>query len=217
MARTITVKGVGKVAVKPDQVVIRMNLEAQNKSYDRAMALAAEQVADLKRAFEKAGFEKDALKTTDFDIRTDYDRVLDKNQNYISVFAGYECTHCVKAQFDFSTERLSAALGAIAESKVNPTINIDFTVKNPAAVNELILQDATRNARRKAEILCAAADVKLGQLVDISYNWSEVNFYAQTKYSVDSCLTANCAPSDIDIDPDDIQAGDSATFIWEIV
>lgn len=217
MARTITVKGVGKVAVKPDQVVIRMNLEAQDKSYDRAMAMAAEQVADLKRAFEKAGFEKDALKTTDFDIRTDYDRVLDKNQNYISVFAGYECTHCVKAQFDFSTERLSAALGAIAGSMVNPTINIDFTVKNPAAVNELILQDATRNARRKAEILCAAADVKLGQLVDISYNWSEVNFYAQTKYSVDSCLTANCAPSDIDIDPDDIQAGDSATFIWEIV
>ena len=217
MARTITVKGVGKVAVKPDQVVIRMNLEAQDKSYDRAMAMAAEQVADLKRAFEKAGFEKDALKTTDFDIRTDYDRVLDKNQNYISVFAGYECTHCVKAQFDFSTERLSAALGAIAGSMVNPTINIDFTVKNPAAVNELILQDATRNARRKAEILCAAADVKLGRLVDISYNWSEVNFYAQTKYSVDSCLTANCAPSDIDIDPDDIQAGDSATFIWEIV
>ena len=81
MARTITVKGVGKAMVKPDQVVIRMSFEAKDKSYDRAMSLAAEQVADLKRAFIDAGFEKDALKTTDFNIRTDYDRVKDRNQN----------------------------------------------------------------------------------------------------------------------------------------
>ena len=83
MARTITVKGVGKATVKPDQVVIRMSFEAKDKNYDQAMALAAEQVADLKRAFIDAGFEKDALKTTDFNIRTDYDRVKDRNQNYI--------------------------------------------------------------------------------------------------------------------------------------
>ena len=217
MARTITVKGVGKATVKPDQVVIRMSFEAKDKNYDQTMALAAQQVADLKQAFANAGFEKDALKTIDFDIRTDYDRVKDRNQNYISVFAGYECTHRAKVVFDWKAELLAAALGAIAASMVNPTINIDFTVKNPAAVNELILQDATQNAKRKAEILCAAAGVKLGQLLDINYNWGEIELYAQTKYSVDDCLAASCAPCDIDIDPDDIQAGDTATFVWEIV
>lgn len=217
MARTITVKGVGKATVKPDQVVIRMSFEAKDKNYDQAMALAAQQVADLKKAFANAGFEKDVLKTTDFDIRTDYDRVKDRNQNYISVFAGYECTHRAKVVFAWKAELLAAALGAIAASMVNPTINIDFTVKNPAAVNELILQDATQNAKRKAEILCAAAGVKLGQLLDINYNWGEIELYAQTKYSVDDCLAASCAPCDIDIDPDDIQAGDTATFVWEIV
>ena len=77
MARTITVKGVGKATVKPDQVVIRMSFEAKDKNYDQAMTLAAQQVADLKKAFANAGFEKDVLKTTDFDIRTDYDRVKD--------------------------------------------------------------------------------------------------------------------------------------------
>ena len=216
MARTITVKGVGKATVKPDQVVIRMNFEAKDKSYDQAMALAAQQVADLKRAFVNAGFEKDVLKTTDFNIRTDYDRVKDKNQNYISVFAGYECSRSAKVVFDWKAELLAAALGAIAESTVNPTIGIDFTVKNPAAVNEMILQDATQNARSKAEILCTAAGVKLGQLLDINYNWSEIELYAQTKYSVEDCLPVSCAPCDIEIDPDDIQAGDTATFVWEI-
>lgn len=216
MARTITVKGVGKAMVKPDQVVIRMNFEAKDKSYDQAMALAAQQVAVLKQAFTNAGFGKDALKTTDFNISTDYDRVKDKNQNYISVFAGYECSHSAKVVFDWKAELLAAALGAIAESTINPTIGIDFTVKNPAAVNEMILQDATQNARSKAETLCTAAGVKLGQLLDINYNWSEIELYAQTKYSVEDCLPVSCAPCDIEIDPDDIQAGDTATFVWEI-
>lgn len=203
-----------QAAVKPDQVVIRMSLEANDKNYDRAMALAAEQIADLKQAFANAGFEGDALKTTDFDIQTDYDRIKDKNQNYISVFAGYACTHSTKLTFRWKPERLSAALGAIAESMVNPTIHIAFTVKNPSAVNELILQDATQNARRKAEILCAAAGVKLGRLLDIHYNWSEVEFHAQTKYNAADCLALS--PSGIEINPDDIHAGDTATFVWEI-
>lgn len=216
MNRTITVKGVGKATVKPDQVVIRLCFEAKDKNYDRAMALAAQQVADLKQAFANAGFEKDVLKTTDFDIRTDYDRVRDRNDNYISVFAGYECSHQAKVMFEWKSELLAQALGAIAASMVNPTINIDFTVKNPAAVSDMILQDATQNAKQKAQILCNAAGVKLGQLIDINYNWGEIDVYAHTKYSVGDGIVASCVPCDIDIDPDDIQAGDTATFVWTI-
>jgi uncharacterized protein YggE len=193
-----------------------MKFEAKDKNYDRAMGMAAEQIANLKQVLTKAGFEKDALKTTDFKIRTDYDRVKDRNQTYISVFAGYECSHDAKLVFDFEMKRLGAALGAIAESAVKPTVNIDFTVKNPAAVNERLLQDATRNARKKADILCAAAGAELGQLLDISYNWNEISLYAETKY-----LAADCVPcygaSDIEIDPDDIHASDTVTFVWEIV
>ena len=216
MERTITVKGVGKATMKPDQVVIRLSFEAKDKIYEQAMALAAQQIADLKRAFADAGFEKDVLKTTDFDIRTDYDRIKDRNDNYISVFVGYECSHRAKVVFDWKSELLAKALGAIAASLVNPTINIDFTVKNPAAVSDMILQDATQNAKQKAQILCGAAGVKLGQLIDINYNWGEIDVYAHTKYTMGDCLAASCVPCDIDIEPDDIQAGDTVTFVWSI-
>ena len=109
-------------------------------------------------------------------------------------------------------------MGAIADSRVNPKINIDFTVKNPAAVNELILQDAAANAKRKAEILCAASGVKLGELVCIDYNWGEITYISQAKYAMEDCImSAAASPCDIDIDPDDIDAGDTATFVWEII
>ena len=89
MAKTITVKGVGKATVKPDQVEIRLTLFTKDKVYEKSMSIAAEQIDSLKTAFEKAGFGEGSLKTTNFDIRTVYDSVRDRDRNYISVFSGY--------------------------------------------------------------------------------------------------------------------------------
>ena len=62
MAKTITVKGVGKATVKPDQVEIRMTLSTKDKVYEKSMSMAAEQVHSLKTAFEKAGFGEGSLR-----------------------------------------------------------------------------------------------------------------------------------------------------------
>lgn len=215
MERIITVKGVGTAYVKPDQVEIRLSLAARNMDYDKAMALAAEQIARIKAAVEEAGFGKDCLKTTAFHVNTLYNRIQDENRNYTTVFDGYECSHTLKLVFDFDSARLSRGLNALAQSGVNPEIQISFTVKDPEAVNAQILQAAAVNARQKAEILCAASGVKLGKLVTIDYNWTEVNFVSPTTYTVGRCL-ADTASCDMDMDPDLIRASDSAAFVWEI-
>ena len=72
MSRTITVKGVGKVSAKPDYVVLSMTLEVLDKDYNKAMDTAAEHIRLLTGALEEAGFEKNSIKTTDFQVRTDY-------------------------------------------------------------------------------------------------------------------------------------------------
>ena len=41
MARTITVKGIGKASAKPDYVVLSMTLESKHKDYDKAMDMVA--------------------------------------------------------------------------------------------------------------------------------------------------------------------------------
>ena len=40
MARTITVKGIGKASAKPDYVVLSMTLESNHMDYDKAMDLS---------------------------------------------------------------------------------------------------------------------------------------------------------------------------------
>lgn len=114
MARTITVKGIGRVSAKPDYVVLSMTLESKHIDYDKAMDMAATHIQHLNETLCSIGFEKGAVKTTNFNVRTDYDRVKDRNGNYTSVFNGYEVTHNLKLSFDFDTDRLSQALSAIA-------------------------------------------------------------------------------------------------------
>ena len=82
MARTITVKGIGKASAKPDYVVLSMTLEAKHKDYQSAMDMAAEQIQYINDTLTATGFEKGSVKTTNFNVRTDYDRIKDRYGNY---------------------------------------------------------------------------------------------------------------------------------------
>jgi len=217
MTRTITVKGIGRATAKPDTVVISMSLDSRDKEYDKAMEIAADNISAITDVLVSAGFEKNVLRTTDFDVRTDYENVKDRSGNYRRVFEGYVITHRLKVEFEFDVKRLSTALSAIAGCLSHPQISISFTVKDATAINEEMLRSATANAKRKAEVLCSAAGVKLGDLLSINYSWGELNICSDTSYALaEDCLAAPMMAKSIDIEPDDIDVSDTATFVWEI-
>lgn len=214
--RTITVKGIGAVSVKPDLIVLRLSMETAEYEYDAAMKAAAEKIDFLNKALEAAGFEKKSAKTADFRVRADYDRLNDGKGNYTSVFMGYKCRHELKIEFDFDTKRLAKALSEISKCIAKPEISIDFTVKDSSAVSGELLKAAVKNAREKAEILCAASGAKLGELLSIDYNWGELHLYSETDYDVEGKCMMLGAADDMDIEPEEIKARDTATFAWEI-
>ena len=214
--RTITVKGISAVSVKPDLIVLRLSMETAEYEYDAAMKAAAEKIDFLNKALEAAGFEKKSAKTADFRVRADYDRLNDGKGNYASVFMGYKCRHELKIEFDFDTKRLAKALSEISKCIAKPEISIDFTVKDSSAVSGELLKAAVKNAREKAEILCAASGAKLGELLSIDYNWGELHLYSATDYDVEGKCMMLGAADDMDIEPEEIKARDTATFAWEI-
>ena len=218
MPRTITVKGMGRVTTSPDYVVISMSLMAQDNDYEETMKLAAKKIEYLNASLEEIGFEKKSVKTTNFNVRTDYERVKERNGNYKSVFNGYICSHRLKVEFDFDTKRLAQTLYAISKCLAEPELSISFTVKDPSAVNKELLKSATINAKEKAHILCEASGVELGQLLSIDYNWGELNIVSHTDYMLEEkCMAMPVGGlADIEIEPDDIDVSDTATFVWEI-
>ena len=218
MTRTITIKGIGKLSLKPDQVVVSLTLKATDKNYDKAMDTAAKHLEQLREALVGIDFARDDLKTTNFNVGTGYESERDKNGNYKRIFIGYSVTHQLKLEFDFESQRLSQTLGAIAACIAEPELNVQFTVKDKNAVNAALLESACINAKAKADILARASGVTLGELLSIDYNWGELCLYSPTRYSMeDTCMMKSAAaPGGIEVEPDDIDVSDSVTFVWEI-
>ena len=215
--RTIHIRGIGHAAQTPDTVVLSLTLTAQNREYSAAMKIGSQQVEMLREAIVEAGFKADDLKTINFDVKTKYENEEykeGKSTRYRQIFIGFECSHDLRLSFDFDNDRLNNAVDTIAASLSQPKISIAFTIKNADAFNDKILKSAAENARRKAEILCAASGVKLGKLLEISYYWSEVNIRREN--IVCAPLAALSEESSFNFQPDEIKASDTVDFLWEI-
>lgn len=216
MDHLITVRGTANISVKPDLIIVSMDLVSHKYNYEDTMALATNSVVAIEKAIKSVGFNEKELKTTSFNINTSYKSYYDEDNKYKSKFDGYVCEQGLKLQFDLDMKVLSNVLVAIAESKVNPKLNIGFSVKDKDAVSEELLIKATENARKKAEVLAKASRVNLGKLVSIDYNWSELNIYSHTSYEMESkslVMEEAYAPN---IEPDDINVRDTVAFVWEI-
>ena len=217
--RTITVKGTGKVSARPDYIVLSLNIDALSETYDRAMTDASERIKKLQDVTVIVGYEKSDLKTVSFNVQTRYENVKDRQGNYKREFAGYACTYRLKLAFDFDGKQLAKVISAIANCGAQPEISIAFTVKNPERISDELLISATENAKTKAEILCKASGNTLGQLLNIDYNWGELNVFSRMSYDVEDCIQPLMAMSKCDapeIEPDDNDVSDTVAFTWEI-
>ena len=217
--RTITVKGTGRVSARPDYIVLSLNIEALSETYDRAMTDASERIKKLQDTAVFVGYEKSDMKTTSFNVQTRYENVKDRQGNYKREFAGYACSYHLKLAFDFDSKQLAKVISAIANCGAQPEISIAFTVKNPERISEELLINATENAKTKAEILCKASGNTLGQLLNIDYNWGELNVFSRTTYDVEDSIQPLMAMSKCaapEIEPDDIDVSDTVTFTWGI-
>ena len=217
--RTIHIKGTGAASVPPDYITLTLELEAKNKDYNNVMRIGTQQVEILREAAEEAGFSADDLKTVSFAVDSEYED--EKYEEYGStryrrLFVGYKCNHTLRLSFDMDNERLTKTMAELSNCLSKPEISIAFTVKDKQRVKDMVLQSAAEDARRKAEILCKASDVELGDLLSIEYSWNELHIEHSLKMDW-MCAEGNVlgAPS-YDFHPDDIEAGDTVDFLWEI-
>lgn len=210
----IHIRGIGHAEQVPDLVILSLILSAQNKDYSAALKIGSQQIEMLRESIVEAGFKADDLKTTKFNVEAKYEREEYKDgttKRFREFLIGFECRHDLKLSFDFDNYRLNAAVDAVGKCLAQPKISIAFTIKDADAFNDKILESAARDARRKAEILCAASGVKLGKLVEINYSWTEIE--------INRALCQEYAASEknsFDIAPEEIKASDTVDFLWEI-
>lgn len=218
--RTITVKGVGKVKIKVDYIIISIDIRNLNKEYEKTMKIASNKLNSITNNIVETGIEKEEIKTSKYEVKPIYESIRDKNGDYRDEFIGFQCTHILKLSFDFNMNTLNKILLAILKSEATPKINISFTVKDQSKISDEILELACADAKRKADILCRASGYSLGSLLKIEYNWGEVYLESATRYDDLSPFSLHLKKwfydEEDNIEPEDIDVSDKAIFIWEI-
>ena len=221
MERMIKVTGKGKLAVRPDTIQLNIRAEGVCPEYPEAVTKSAEHTAAIRSAIEKAGLDPKELKTANFSVDSKYEGYSDERGNWKQRFVGYEYQHALYIKFDNDNEQLGKALSELTKCSYPAEFSIGHTVKDPDAVKTQLLAKAVEDSREKAEVLAAAAGVKLGKIVTINYSWGELQIYEQPMKRMALAEGAaaydNEDAFDLDIEADDIDVQDTVTVVWEIL
>ncbi len=206
--RVIKVQGKGKISTPPDTVIISFDIQSISKDYEKCIGDINKRTEALRSEIEKAGRGRTDLKTSDFSIS-----VQTKYTGEKRVFDGYKGRHTLHIEVASNKELFNNVLKHVSQGYSGAEINLTFTVKDKKALEEATLVEAVRSAKRNASILAEAADLKLGNIQQVDYGWTEVRIYNQKADMVCDSIS----PSAPDIEPENVGAEDVVTLVYEIL
>ena len=158
--RWISVSAQGEASVAPDLAVVSFAVTAMDKELaptrDDVNARSSAVLARLR----ELGIADADLNAPDVGIQPEYD--YRKGQRLI----GYRATRQMTARVR-DLDRLGDVLDGLVGAGANEVHGAQMTAADPSAAEHQALEAAVVAARAKAEVLAAAADVKLGDLARI--------------------------------------------------
>jgi uncharacterized protein YggE len=163
--RLITVRGTGRVAVKPDTALVRIGAEMRAPALADAAADVARRAAAVVERVKALGVAERDITTVVYSIEpvTAPRRTEDDPTRIVA----YRVVNTVQVKIRDLTavgRILDGALGAGA----NTISGLQFTVDDPSRVEAEARARAVKEAASTAQQLAAAAGVRLGELVSLN-------------------------------------------------
>lgn len=160
---TVSVSGIGKVALVPDRVSFTLGVQTVAPTVDDAVSQNNSKVAQAIAALKKAGATEKEIRTSNFYINPQQDY----SQGRLPRILGYQVSNNVTVTRDKVADA-GRLLQAAISAGVNQASGLTFMVADPARGRDQALQLAYQDARAKAQTLAQAAGRTLGRALTIS-------------------------------------------------
>ncbi len=206
--KTINSDGTAELAAPPDQAVIDMHIEVLRDTADLASSDSEQKVNAVTSALNN--FTGITVQTTGYSINKQEDWTPNG-----SVFKGYDAIYNLEVN---TTEfnNVGKIIDASVASGVNGVDNVQFELSTSAEekIRSTALQEASADAKTKAEAMAAGLGVKLGDVVSVS----ESNIYAQpVVFEKAVAMAASGAPvANLQIQPSNVQVTASITVTYKL-
>jgi uncharacterized protein YggE len=155
---TIKVWGKGVVLTKPDQAVLSIGVETEDKNVQNAQQQNATISNQVIIALLNVGIKQDEIETASYNIEQLYDY-----PNGQQVFRGYKVTHMFKVMVK-DTSKIGEVIDVAVQNGTNVIRGIEFEVSNPDIYYEAALKKATLNAKNKAESIANALGLSINSI-----------------------------------------------------
>lgn len=163
----VIVTGEGEATVRPDMAVVSLSVMREAETARAALDANNEAMNAVISALKEAGIEDRDIQTSGLSIqpRWDYPRGEDGSQE--ARLVAYQVTNSLTIRV-----RDLARVGAVIDNSVSLGVNqggsISFTNQDPDAVIDQARRAAVEDATRRAGTLADAANVELGDILEIT-------------------------------------------------
>lgn len=159
----ITVTGTGTVEAAPDIATLTIGVTTQGDTAAAALAANTTSLAAVMERLTAAGVEARDMQTSNLSLNPNWSG-YDSSTPTISGYVAANMLTIRVRQLD----GLGAVLDAAVEDGANTLNGLSFGLSDPDPVLNEARKEAVADARARAELLAAAAGVKLGRIVSIS-------------------------------------------------
>ena len=172
----LTVSGSGTVLVESDLAVVTVGVREASTDVLVAQSTVNEKIAAIKQALLEAGAKESEINTDSINIYANYDY-----SDNTEVIVGYTANNTLSVRTT-DIDNVGALIDAAFAAGANTLDNVQFTVQDDSEAREQALTKAVEDARRKAEVLAAAAGLQIASIESIAesgvYTYDSMRNYA---------------------------------------
>lgn len=181
---TITITGSGEIPVAADTAVISLGVSYQDADVQKAQARVNETIAAIRALLTENGIPQESLNTDFLNIYALYD-YSETEEKVVAYRANNNLAIQVK-----DMEQVGEIIDLAFSAGANTLNGVSFSAKNVDEIKPEAMKAAVADARAKAEILAAAAGLKITGIEAISegatYSYDRgISNFANAKYDME--------------------------------
>ena len=173
----LSVSGNGTVLVESDLAIVTVGVREASADVLVAQATVNEKIAAIKQALLDAGVQETEINTDSINIYANYDY-----SDNTEVIVGYTANNSLSVRTT-DIDNVGALIDAAFAAGANTLDNVQFTVQDDSEAREQALTKAVEDARRKADVLAAAAGMQVTAIESIAesgvYTYDSMRNFAQ--------------------------------------
>jgi len=166
--RTLSVSAEGKVVAKPDVALVSFSVVSEGKDTKVVSDENNTRMTKVTTFLKEQGIDEKDIKTTQYSLSPVYSqRALLSSASFVPTIASYSLTQTVQVKIrDFS--KVSTITAQLVPMGVNQVQNVSFSIDDPETYRAQARVEALAKARAKAQVIADAADISLGDVVNVS-------------------------------------------------